>query len=856
MNPREFCSQPGYERTLFLTYSFDPVFFERMVWRALQTAGTKDVVVIGDRRQLMGSVIQCQETLQYLGRKYLLVPASTPGVFHPKVILRIGGKGAALWIGSGNLTYAGWTANLELASSVALEIEENIVSEILDWIYSFCDHSLAREIFSTTFSEISENAVNSSPEIPLLLSRHKEPLADQLARRWQNRQFQSLKILTGYTDESASFVEWCRRQFGVQECTFYVDPEHASLNSDKLNASPVEFSVVPVKYPPLQHSKLYWFSGKEGNGAVMGSPNCSSSAWLISPENNGNIEAALVYDDPETTAFDRLFSKFDKTPVTISQVQGWGNALSEDDPESMYPYHIERLDFHSASGEMEVQLSSTPPDNAHIYLELGGSEIELKPHPALKNSFLGFLIHGLENEPIQLARIIVRIEGIAPQFSNWHWINYLDELNRHSRFRKNLDTLRAIGTTEKSSEQERIIEDLASIAASLFDEKEKYPDPIFSVKRESKEETLINVPAVDPDKLVKSIRDISESSSKLPGSPSILRFISIQGIIHSLFKFQTQHNTIEQELDSSEDRLLENDPGESEPNKEVSVPPKSQPGQQPLNPRILKRLLNQMDDFFKRFAQKNFWSNCSVNQFYQAVSFPIAVSVLGRRHNWLSDAVCLDWMVKLSDLLFLVEFNGGSNKGIIDIVRGRFEEEGNVSRFDQAIGNGSLWVALLTHLNQLNWSGSFTTIDKAVLIREIYRNRYLISNTDEGKLDWLLNCYIEPQACKAVLEKAPKLVKTLKQIEDYLESHSPEIHQKQLHREHQIGDHVWSTSLGWGKVVEKAFMESATRVKVSLHGRKQETKVTAHGYLHNLRIANQVLPALQKLVNEIHELIG
>jgi len=860
MNPREFCSQPGYERTLFLTYSFDPIFFERVVWRALQTGGTKDVVVIGDRRRLTESVNQARETLQYLGRKYLLVPANTPGIFHPKLILRTGAKGAALWIGSGNLTYAGWAVNLELASSATFEIDENIVNEIFNWIYSFCDHSLAREIFSASFSEISESTLNTSPEIPLLLSQNKVSLADQLAQRWQDRRFQSLKILTGYTDDSASFVEWCHRQFGVQECTIYVDPGHASLNPDKLSTLPVKFSVVPVKYPPLQHSKLYWFSGKGGYGAIMGSPNCSRSAWLISPEHSGNIETALVYDDPETTAFDRLFSKFDKAPVAISRVQGWGDALSENDSVSMHQYHIERLDFHSASGEIEVQLNSTPPQKANVYLEFGGSEIELEPYPALKNRFWGFLNAGLENGPIQLARVIILIEGAAPQFSNWHWINYLDELNRHSRFRKDLETLKGIGNTEKSSEQDRIVEDLALIAASLFNEKEKYPDPIPSLRGEPKEETPVNVPPVDPEKLVKSIKDLSESSSQFLSPRSTLRFVSIQGIIHSLFSPQFQHNTLEQELDSSQDRLLGDNPEEIESielNEEVPDQPKSQPSQQHLNPRTLKRLLNQMDDFFERFAHKDFWSSCSINQFYQAVSFPIAVSVLGRRHNWLSNTVCLKWMVKLSDLLFLVEFSAKAYKGIIETVRQRFHEEGNVSRFDRIIGNGSLWVALLTHLNQLKWSDSFTTIDKAVLIREIYQNSHLISNTDEGMLDWLLNRYIEPQTRKAVLKQAPKFVKTLKQIEGFLERHSSEIHQKQLHNEHQIGDHVWSSFLGWGKVIEKAFIKNfiddnnTAKLKVYLHSRKQETKVIAHGYLHNLRIASQEFTELLELLNKL-----
>ena len=56
MNPREFCSLPGYTAALFLTYDFDPVFFERVVLRELWAGGTGDIVVVADRSRVDASL--------------------------------------------------------------------------------------------------------------------------------------------------------------------------------------------------------------------------------------------------------------------------------------------------------------------------------------------------------------------------------------------------------------------------------------------------------------------------------------------------------------------------------------------------------------------------------------------------------------------------------------------------------------------------------------------------------------------------------------------------------------------------------------------------------------------------------
>jgi len=52
----------------------------------------------------------------------------------------------------------------------------------------------------------------------------------------------------------------------------------------------------------------------------MGAANCSAAAWLLAPENGGNIEAVLVYDQPDADEFAsalKLLTAPGQTPAKI-----------------------------------------------------------------------------------------------------------------------------------------------------------------------------------------------------------------------------------------------------------------------------------------------------------------------------------------------------------------------------------------------------------------------------------------------------------------------------------------------------------------------------------------------------------
>jgi len=109
MNPRAFCREVGYESAICLTYSFDPIFFERVVLHDLWAGGSSYIAVIADQEQTRQSVQKAAGQLSHLGRRYQLMTMRGIGAQHAKLLLRVGRDGALVWLGSNNLTSAAWT---------------------------------------------------------------------------------------------------------------------------------------------------------------------------------------------------------------------------------------------------------------------------------------------------------------------------------------------------------------------------------------------------------------------------------------------------------------------------------------------------------------------------------------------------------------------------------------------------------------------------------------------------------------------------------------------------------------------------------------------------------------------------
>jgi hypothetical protein len=85
----EFCREPHFPLTLFFSYSFDPLFFERIPLTDLDKGGNRRILVLADGSQIRDAMRACVGQLAYLGRRYVLAETVRPNTFHPKLIIRL-----------------------------------------------------------------------------------------------------------------------------------------------------------------------------------------------------------------------------------------------------------------------------------------------------------------------------------------------------------------------------------------------------------------------------------------------------------------------------------------------------------------------------------------------------------------------------------------------------------------------------------------------------------------------------------------------------------------------------------------------------------------------------------------------
>ena len=109
-------SGAAIEASVVTTFNFDAAFYEEVLLRAFERAGSRLNIVIVDARQLSVSVDDPLRQPTRAGRDYLLAPVSHTAAFHPKILALLSEKTSVLSIGSHNATDPGFSHNEEVTT--------------------------------------------------------------------------------------------------------------------------------------------------------------------------------------------------------------------------------------------------------------------------------------------------------------------------------------------------------------------------------------------------------------------------------------------------------------------------------------------------------------------------------------------------------------------------------------------------------------------------------------------------------------------------------------------------------------------------------------------------------------------
>ena len=283
-------------------------------------------------------------------------------------------------IGSGNVTSSGWGGNRELGTAWMIgpdhpgkgEWLHQFLEDVMFWCDNDLDKDAVRRIKDVPWLSLTPSAVDKVS--PILYSRNSLALGPQLARRWEGRQFEEVKILTGSTDESGAFLRWAHTAFGIQRATVALTTSMASFHLEKLGDLPVELRLIEAPVDRPLHAKFYWFEGPESTAAVMGSANCSAAAWLLPPDRRGNIETIVVYDAPDIAEFESALSIFGAAQRLPAEMLTLKHIEPPSQSVSRPVYELKGLLWRRSERSLEAILSPSPSSDATVELMLGGKQ--------------------------------------------------------------------------------------------------------------------------------------------------------------------------------------------------------------------------------------------------------------------------------------------------------------------------------------------------------------------------------------------------------------------------------------------------------------------------------------------------
>lgn len=822
MNLREFCQIRSYPEVLLTTYSFDPLFFERVVMADLVSGGSTRITVLVDASQALPAIETVQNQLYHLGRRYRLIPVHTVGAFHPKLCIRLSKTGAVVACSSSNLTRSGWlgrqsddsySGNRELTTALQIlpgmpgvSALQRIRDELLklpllpsqlNAVYETLDQSWLDETTNSEWvgTHLSVTGVTQS-------------LSQLLETRWHGRQFTKLRFITGSTDRYGKMIQWASETFGIKHAEVHVDLESCRFSSEALNSIDTDVKIVPYDSRPRTHIKLAVFEAADGTAAaVAGSVNCSDSAWLRPHWKNGNIEAVAIYDtcDPKNL---KQFFRDDAAPVAIEDID-LSSVSAETNNSEVESRPLKSIQLDLQSGRLYVDLDFATDSGDKLFVVVADSRVPL--HQVDSGLRWASSVPDLPQHLHQSLFGHVEIESTnGTTITNQIWVDDVDALARSAERKGSTSGLGRLARPGTSDEYQQLLNDLRTLTSTLLDSPEDYSDGIRSQTTGKQNDEEENASPVSADSLLRSLSTLDDQPQQTETSGSAFTSLSLTGIMRLLFAESESGNDVENTDPSAIEaqKSLEENDQDLVKDKDDLEPEKSATSEIPTEEQG-KRLLDDLALFVDRLASPEFGTRCTARQLQQASAYPIGVARFISKGPW-SNVVSLkevgDTLERLCEVLLRRRgqkwdptLNGHVEiLPLLETVRQRYDDEDRVDAFDQIVGDGTLWLVLCAAVMTKRTSDT-QRFGRNLILRDIVQTNVLITTAIPEHLKPLAQRLTAATDMPNLTVMLENIRRSFKDFESFLANNEATL-KIGSDVKPEIGDWLWNSNVGFARI--------------------------------------------------------
>lgn len=301
MNPLELIGAARWKRAAFTTFSLSLSFFEAVVLDALVRGGSSGLIIFSDPVGVRAAL--SEQGARRVGREYDLEPvACNTGCFHPKVTALIG-EDAHLLVGSGNLSFGGWGANLELVDHLHPSFAADAFRDAASFFKAMADHPRVRLAATAECLEVAESLQraaiggSASGDIRLLHSLDR-PIAEGIANFADELGgVERIVVASPFFDRDAGGLADLAARVGCDRVHLHVHDTLPVAGNHGLHwPFAARLPIIPICLetplgadPRPLHAKTFELICRKGRIVVSGSPNASRAGLYGS-----NVELAVI----------------------------------------------------------------------------------------------------------------------------------------------------------------------------------------------------------------------------------------------------------------------------------------------------------------------------------------------------------------------------------------------------------------------------------------------------------------------------------------------------------------------------------------------------------------------------------